>query len=108
MLELTDVATRKLTEVLESSGNPDSPVRIEAVRGQHGCIHGWKLGISGEPEAGDLVDKIGTLRVVVDSDLSDALDGAVVDYKEDQDGIGFVIEAPNKPPPKHGHGGCNH
>ncbi len=76
------------------------------VRGPHGCVHGWRLAIEGMKEPEDTVVRAGDVRILVEPDLVEILDGASIDYREDAMGIGFVIEAPNTPPPMHEQGGC--
>ncbi|MBI2872550.1 MAG: iron-sulfur cluster assembly accessory protein [Chloroflexi bacterium] len=109
MFSITLTAQEKLKEVLDSRGSPDAPVRVVAVHGPHGCIHGWKLAIEEAGEPQDTVVCAGDVCILVEPELVDILDGASIDYREDSLGIGFVIEVPNAPPPMHQHGGgCHH
>ena len=39
----------------------------------------------------------GDVNVLVERDLVEILEGANVDYREDETGIGFVIDVPNAP-----------
>ncbi|MBI4338256.1 MAG: iron-sulfur cluster assembly accessory protein [Chloroflexi bacterium] len=109
MLALTPKAQEKLHAVLDSNGLPNASVRIAAVLGPHGCVHGWKLALEDAPAPQDTVVQAGGVRLLVEPDLAEALEGALIDYREDGLGIGFTIEAPNTPPPMHQHGGgCHH
>jgi iron-sulfur cluster assembly accessory protein len=111
LLEVTADAQRKLQEVIERSGQPEALVRIAAVRGPHGCIHGWRLGLEGDARPEDTTVRTGDVSVLVDAELTEALEGAVVDYREDASHIGFTIEAPAAASGHghaHGNGGCAH
>ena len=112
-LEITTGARQKLREVIERSGRPDTLVRIAAVRGPHGCIHGWRLALENEASPEDTTVPAGDVKVLVDAELTETLEGAVVDYREDASQIGFTIDAPAASM-GHGHGrgngrgGCGH
>ena len=109
MVSVTPRAQEKLKEVLESNGLPEASVRVAVVRGPHGCVHGWRLAIESAEEPPDTVVQAGDVRILLDADLVEILDGASIDYREDDMGIGFTIEAPNTPPPMHEQGGgCYH
>ena len=108
MVSVTPRAQERLKKVLESNGSPEASVRIAVVRGPHGCVHGWRLAID-QKDQKDTVVQAGDVRVLVEPDLVEILNGASIDYREDAMGIGFTIEAPNTPPPAHEHGGgCHH
>lgn len=100
MIAITPAAQDKLTEILEAQVTPDSQVRVSVVRGPHGCVHGWNLGIDHERRPDDVVYAVGPLQVVIDSDLTETLQGATIDYREDAAALGFIIDAPNSS----GHG----
>ncbi|MBI4234345.1 MAG: hypothetical protein HY686_07890 [Chloroflexi bacterium] len=109
MLSVTPEARGKLEEVLTARGATSSYVRVGVVRGPHGCIHGWRLALEGMAGPEDTIVQAGDMRLLVESDLVKPLEGATIDYREDAMGIGFVIEAPNTPPPMHEQGGsCHH
>lgn len=111
MFEITSEAQLKLQEVIGRSGQSDTLVRIAAVRGPHGCIHGWRLALVDEAGPDDKTVQAGDVRVLVDAELTETLEGAVVDYREDASHIGFTIEAPAASMGHghgHGQGGCAH
>lgn len=109
MVEVTPRAQEKLKEVLDSNGSRGASVRVAVVRGPHGCVHGWTLVIESEQGVEDTVVQAGDVRILVEPDLVEILDGASIDYREDAMGIGFAIDAPNTPPPMHEQGGgCDH
>jgi iron-sulfur cluster assembly accessory protein len=113
LLEVTGDARRKLREVIERSGHAETLVRIAAVRGPHGCIHGWRLALEDEAGPEDTTFETGDVKVLVEAELTEPLEGAVVDYREDASQIGFTIQAPAAATGHghghgHGHGGCAH
>ncbi len=108
MLTLTTEAQAQLTDIIDSTDITDARVRVSVVRGPHGCVHGWSLGLEEEEHPDDLVLTFGTLRLLVEHDLEEALEGATIDYRLDVNAIGFTIDAPGSQS-NGGGGGCgNH
>ncbi|MBI4328636.1 MAG: iron-sulfur cluster assembly accessory protein [Chloroflexi bacterium] len=103
---MTTRAQTRLKEALDSQSSPKAAVRVVAIRGPHGCVHGWDLAISQKEDPGDTAVQEGSIRLVMGAEVAEILRGATVDYREDGLGIGFVIEAPNAPRPMHGQEGC--
>ena len=112
MVSVTTRAQEKMKQILDSNGSPEAAIRVDVIRGRHGCVHGWKLFIAGEKTAEDMTVDAGDVRIVIEPELGPILDGASIDYREDATGIGFMVDAPNAPAHGHGHGhgggGCNH
>ena len=109
MLSLTPRAQEKLQEVLHANDAHEASVRIDVVRGPHGCVHGWQLAIEQHAKEEDIVVESGPLHLVVQPDLVDTLSGASIDYQENAHNIGFTIDAPNASSPEHNKGGgCCH
>ena len=86
-------------------------LRVSAVRGPHGCIHGWQLAIEHESRDSDVAVTKGELDILIDPTVAPMLTGATIDYREDTGGLGFVISPPdvvvsddNGP----GDAGCRH
>jgi Fe-S cluster assembly iron-binding protein IscA len=107
MITITTRARDELEEILASAPSPGSAVRVEVVRGPHGCVHGWRLGIDETERAEDLVVRDGDLRLLVDPGIGSLLEGALLDYREDASAIGFVIDAPGAGH-DHERGHCSH
>lgn len=108
MITLTSDAREKLATIIESGGAPSS-VRVSVVRGPHGCVHGWSLGLEGVAAPQDVVLSFDGLELLIEPELTEALDGAEIDYREDEAGIGFRIAAPNSHALGSNGGGCgNH
>ena len=106
MISITPEAQQKLSDIVESQATAVG-VRVSAVRGPHGCIHGWELGLDDRERPDDVVVVQGDLQILVDSGLAGDLRDAKIDYSEDGSVIGFSVEAP-KGAPAGAHGGCSH
>ena len=52
-----------------------------------------------KPGAEDTLMETDEIRLTVEADLLDAVEGASIAYGESPDGLGFSIDAPNAPPP---------
>jgi Fe-S cluster assembly iron-binding protein IscA len=108
MLTVTAEAQAQLTDIIDSTSLSDPRVRVSVVRGPHGCVHGWILGLEQEEQPDDLVLTFGALRLLVEHDLEEALEDATIDYRMDASAIGFTIDAPGSQA-HGGQGGCgNH
>ncbi|MCL1693422.1 MAG: hypothetical protein M3096_07060 [Actinomycetia bacterium] len=110
MITITPEAQRKLADVVDAQDTA-SGVRVAVVRGPHGCVHGWKLELVDGQRDEDLMFAYGTLQVVMESELAEALEDATIDYREDGTAIGFKIDVPeSETAGSHGdQGGCgNH
>jgi len=107
MITITPEARQKLTDVVDSQDSA-SGVRVSVVRGPHGCVHGWNLELVGGLRSEDQAFDYGTLQLVVESELVEALRDATIDYREDGTVIGFEIDVPESNATG-GHDGCgNH
>jgi len=92
VISITTTAREKLEEVVGIDSSTARLVRVAVVRGPHGCVHGWRLGIEESAQPDDVVLGFGRLGVLIESDLIDTLEGATIDYREDGGAIGFTIE----------------
>jgi len=105
MISITTEAQDKLTSIIGTQDGTEPAVRVSVVRGPHGCVHGWNLGIEENQQADDAVFAFGSLRILVEPGLADMLDGVEIDYQEEGSAIGFTVNAPSSQ--GHGdHGGC--
>ncbi len=103
MLSVTTEAQQKLREVLDAEYSNGNSIRVTVVRGPHGCVHGWQLAVEDGPEVDDAVFAAGPVLMLVEPELAELLEGATIGYRQDSQGIGFTIDAPNPPPMGHGH-----
>jgi iron-sulfur cluster insertion protein len=94
MITITDQAIEKIRDILAEENNPDIKLRVFV---QGGGCSGMQYGFTlDEIQAEDDWDiEISGVKVLVDSMSSGYLQGAVLDYKEDQYGSQFAIQNPN-------------
>ena len=94
MLTVTEVATRKLSEILAQQPEPVAGLRVHIMPG--GCS-GFSYGMSlaERQEDGDWVGEFGGIRVLVDPQSAPYLEGADIDFVETLQGSGFTIRNPN-------------
>jgi iron-sulfur cluster assembly protein len=93
MVTLTDSAVEKLQEMLDGRGSDENALRIYVKPG--GCS-GFSYGMALDAgNDGDMNYEIKGIRVVVDKDNLDLIDGSEVDFVDDISGQGFRILNPN-------------
>jgi iron-sulfur cluster insertion protein len=94
MLTITDTASVKVKELIESEGNPDLVLRVAVRPG--GCSGlSYEMFFDTDIAADDLQTEEGGVKVVVDPASSEYLSGASLDYKDGLQGAGFTINNPN-------------
>ncbi len=97
-LTLTEVAELRLRTFLQSSGKSETKtqrgVRFSVIDG--GCSgYQYSLDITSEPQADDLSEQLGKIRVYIDKKSAPLLEGVVVDYVEGLTQSGFKFLNPN-------------
>jgi iron-sulfur cluster insertion protein len=94
MITLTENAILKLQDVIAEENNPALKLRVFVEGG--GCS-GMSYGFTmDEDQSEDDFDlEFGTIRVLIDSMSSTYLQGAEIDWREDQYGASFSIKNPN-------------
>ncbi len=103
MILVTQDAQEKLEDIIGLDDGAGPGVRVSAVRGPHGCVHGWSLEVDEDEQPDDVVFTFGRLRVLVDAQLVESLEGAKIDFRSGGSGSGFSIVAPKTS--AHGDGG---
>ena len=95
MITLTDTAATKVKELLTAEGADDLALRVAVRPG--GCSgFSYEMFFDGEVAADDQQATFGdTVRVVVDSQSAQLLEGATLDYKDGLEQSGFAITNPN-------------
>ena len=93
MITVTDMATRKIAEVMSQQTEPVFGLRLSVHAG--GCS-GYEYGmmLAPEAEAGDWVGEFDGIKVLVDPQSAALLEGARVDYVETLQASGFTITNP--------------
>ena len=93
MITVTETAVEKIRDILAEENNPNLKLRVFV---QGGGCSGFQYGFTlDEEQAEDDWDlDINGVQVLVDSMSGGYLQGAVVDYREDQYGSTFSIKNP--------------
>ena len=95
MITLTDAAAGKVRELLASEGADDLALRVAVRPG--GCSgFSYEMFFDGEFASDDQQATFGdAVKVVVDAQSAQLLDGATLDYKDGLEQSGFAITNPN-------------
>jgi iron-sulfur cluster assembly accessory protein len=104
MISFSDRAVAKVKEYADQmpeAAGKDLRLFIQGI----GC-GGFSYGFTFDEERdGDTVVDDGNLKVLVDANSAPHLEGARIDFVEDQRGAGFTVDNPNSPEMLDG-GGC--
>ncbi len=95
MITLTDTAANKVKELLKAEGADDLALRVAVRPG--GCSgFSYEMFFDGDVATDDQQAAFGEgVRVVVDQQSAQLLEGATLDYKDGLDQSGFAITNPN-------------
>jgi iron-sulfur cluster assembly protein/iron-sulfur cluster insertion protein len=96
MITVTDSAAVKVKELLDAEGAEELALRVAVRPG--GCSgYSYEMYFDGDVAADDQQASFGDVgvRVVVDSQSAQLLEGATLDYKNGLDQSGFAITNPN-------------
>lgn len=94
MIEITDSAVAKITDLLAEENNPNLKLRTFV---QGGGCSGFQYGFTFDEEQAEddfIVEKNGII-LLVDSMSMQYLTGATIDYKDELMGASFTIQNPN-------------
>lgn len=94
MIEITDSAKIKITDLLIEENNPKIKLRTFV---QGGGCSGFTYGFTFDEEQNedDFEISINDFKILVDSMSMQYLQGAIIDYKDDLMGASFSIKNPN-------------
>lgn len=93
MITVTEQAVAKIQDILREENNPDLKLRVFVQGGGcSGFSYGFTLDEEQNEDDWDL--EISGIKVLVDSMSGGYLQGATIDYKEDQYGASFSINNP--------------
>ena len=94
MITITDQAVAKIQDIMAEENNPAVKLRVFV---QGGGCSGMQYGFTLDEEQAedDWNIEVNGVHVLVDSMSGGYLQGAVIDYKEDQYGSSFAIQNPN-------------
>ncbi len=95
MISITQRASQELLELIKSQGAEEAAVRVwVAGGGCSGLSYGMALDTE-KPEAEDSTFVEQGINVIIDKMSQQYMDGAVIDFVEDEMGGGFKIDNPN-------------
>lgn len=96
MVTISDTAAEKTKEILSMEGKDGWGLRFYTAGG--GCCGpSYGIDIVESPTDGDkVIDKNGT-KFFIDKDTSEKLDGMTIDFVDDGQRQGFVVNSPNAP-----------
>lgn len=94
MITLTKPAADKVRDLLTQEGNESLALRVAVRPG--GCSgFSYEMYFDADVEESDNVAEYGGVRVVVDSQSAQLLEGAELDYQDGLQAAGFAINNPN-------------
>lgn len=94
LVTITDAAVTKAKALLEAREIPEGALRVFVAGG--GCSgYQYGMALARAAEDDDIVLERGGVRILVDPDSAQYLDGAEIDYVEDVMKSGFSIFNPN-------------
>ena len=92
-LAITQKAAGKVREAMEKQGKGDAELRLSVLEG--GC-NGFQYGLAFDKKNdGDHVIEAYGVKVVVDEQSAQYVDGSEIDYVESVMGEGFIVNNPN-------------
>ena len=93
-MKLSDKASSKLVELMKAENKAGFGLRVKVVPG--GCAgFSYDLDFDEKAKDGDIVlDKSG-IKIFIDKDSLEQMNGATIDYVDGLQGSGFKIENPN-------------
>jgi len=94
VIELTEMATTKVAELIKAEGEEDLALRVAVRPG--GCSgFSYEMFFDSEFDADDKVESFGDVKLVCDPTSAQMLQGATLDYTESIQETGFKINNPN-------------
>ncbi len=104
MIDITPTAATKVKELLEESGKADHALRI-FVRGMSCSRPAYGMALDNEPREDDNVAEFSGVRILVDPQSAQFVEGAQVDYVDGLMGRGCTVTNPNYKAEGSGGGG---
>ena len=94
MIEITESAKTKITELLREENDPNLKLRTFV---QGGGCSGFQYGFTFDEEQNedDFEFELGEYKMLVDAMSMQYMTGAVIDFRDDTMGASFVINNPN-------------
>lgn len=93
-LTVTDKAVEKIHEFAKADGKEDWGLKLIA-KNNDGFEPAYEMDFLKEPDNNDEVLEFGKVKIYLDAESKENLDGAEIDFLETQHGSGFKINNPN-------------
>jgi Fe/S biogenesis protein NfuA len=99
MINFTDRAKATITKIIAGAGDDCAGIRVRAHKvGRHTCQYQLHLVRTADTDPKDVVSDQGGFKAFVDPETVPLIQGARVDYIDDDTGSGFQIENPTTKP----------
>ena len=96
MVEFTEAAREKITEIIEAKAQEDMMLRMQIMgRGPGGFLYSLRFVPADEKSPDDLELNMESFHVLIDQNSAQNLEGSTVDYKDDNFQRGFSVDNPN-------------
>lgn len=96
MVEFTEAAREKITEIIEAKAQEDMMLRMQIMgRGPGGFLYSLRFVPADEKSPDDIELNMDSFHVLIDQNSAQNLEGSTVDYKDDNFQRGFSVENPN-------------
>ena len=96
MINITDEAAKKITEILKLENMSHAGLRISTGGGSSCCGPQYEISIDEKTGTGDtVVEKLGA-KIYPDADANKKLEGAELAFINDERGQGFVLSFPGQ------------
>jgi iron-sulfur cluster assembly accessory protein len=105
MIDITESAATKIRDLLVEQGKTDCALRI-FVRGMSCSGPAYGMALDNEPRDDDAIAEFNGLKVVVDPQSAQYVEGAQVDWVDGLMGRGFTVSNPTYKAESGGGGGC--
>ena len=96
MVEFTEAAREKITEIIEAKAQEDMMLRMQIMgRGPGGFLYSLRFVPADEKSPDDMELNMESFHVLIDQNSAQNLEGSTVDYKDDNFQRGFSVDNPN-------------
>ncbi len=96
MVEFTEAAREKITEIIEAKAQEDMMLRMQIMgRGPGGFLYSLRFVPADEKSPDDIELNMDSFHVLIDQNSAQNLEGSTVDYKDDNFQQGFSVDNPN-------------
>ena len=96
MVEFTEAAREKITEIIEAKAQEDMMLRMQIMgRGPGGFLYSLRFVPADEKSPDDIELNMDSFHVLIDQNSAQNLEGSTVDYNDDNFQRGFSVDNPN-------------